>query len=61
MDENEDRIMQEQLRRAVRRAFRQVLKDIESEPSLIIELGDCESRASEDTMAEIRAWLFRRR
>lgn len=61
MDSNNDKVVEERLRRAVRKAFKQLLKDIESEPTLVIESGDSESNVSEETIADIRAWLFKRR
>jgi len=61
VDSNNDKVVEERLRRAVRKAFKQLLKDIESEPTLVIESGDSESNASEETIADIRAWLFKRR
>ena len=61
MDSNNDKVVEERLRRAVQKAFKQLLKDIESEPTLVIESGDSESNASEETIADIRAWLFKRR
>lgn len=61
MDSNNDKVVEKRLRRAVRKAFKQLLKDIESEPTLVIESGDSESNVSEETIADIRAWLFKRR
>jgi hypothetical protein len=60
MDSNRDKAMEADFRRAVRRAFRQLQKDLESEPALIIESG-AGGTLSEETMAGIRAWLFRER
>ena len=42
------------------RAIKQLIKDIENEPMLIIESNDDGVDLSEETMAEILAWLFRK-
>jgi hypothetical protein len=60
MDSNQDNIIEARLRRAVRRAFKQLLKDIDSEPTLVIESDNSEANVSEETIADIQAWLFRR-
>jgi len=61
MKNNYDKVMEEQLKKAVQTAVRQLLKNIENEPTLIVESGDGESNVSEETIADIRAWLFERR
>ena len=60
MDSNDDKVMEARLEKAVRKAFKQHLKDIESEPTLVIESDDSEANVSEETIADIRAWLFNR-
>lgn len=61
MDSNNDKVMEARLKKAVRKAFKQLLKDIENEPTLVIESGDSESNVSEETIADIQAWLFKER
>jgi hypothetical protein len=60
MDSNQDNIREARLGRVVRRAFKQLLKDIDSEPTLVIESDNSEANVSEETIADIQAWLFRR-
>lgn len=61
MDGTEDKAMEAQIRTAVQKALKQLLKDIESTPTLVIESDDSQAGLPEETMADIRAWLFRRR
>ena len=61
MERNEDKIMETGLRKAMRKALRRLTKEIESAPTTLIESGDSEADVSEDTVTEIRAWLFRSR
>jgi hypothetical protein len=60
METNEDDAMEEDLRKAVARASEKLLKALEGAPSLILESSDSDDD-DEETMAEIRSWLFRRR
>ena len=61
MEANHDRVMEARLKKAVGKAFKQLLKDIEDEPTLVIESNDSEASVSGETKAGIRAWLFKRR
>lgn len=62
MEANQDKVMEARLRKAARRAWKQLLKNIKSEPTtLVIESDANQADASEETAAKIRAWLFRRR
>ena len=61
MDSTEDKVMEAQISRAVQKAVKQLLKDIENEPTLVIESDDNEAGVPEETMADIRGWLFKRR
>lgn len=61
MDYDQDKATETRLRKAVRKAFKQLLKDIESVPTLVIESNDSEASVSGETIADIRAWLFKRR
>ena len=61
MTKKNDGLHERQLSLAVREAFKQLLKDIESEPGLILE-GDSQLGTEETTVTrEISSWLFRRR
>ena len=61
MTEDEDRIRQRQVSRAVQKAFKELMKNIASEPALVIEPDEGESGLSEEAMADIGKWLFQRR
>ncbi len=62
MNSNQDNIMEARLRKAVGRAWRKLLKNIESEPTtLVIESDDTQADVSEEASSEIRAFLFKRR
>ena len=62
MERNEDNITDVHMRKVVTRAWEKMLKTLESEPSrIIIEQDNTQDGLSEDTLNEIRAWLFRRR
>ena len=45
---------------AVREAFKQLLKNIGSEPTLVIGLDDGETNLTDEVTTDIRAWLFNR-
>ena len=61
MNGNQDEFTEAELGRAAWEAFEASLKKIRNEPTLVIELGESESSDSEETIADIRAWLFKRR
>jgi len=62
MEGNQDKVMEARLKKAVRRALKQLLKSIESEPSrLVIESDKAQADTSEQTATEIRAFLFKGR
>jgi len=52
MDNNQDNIMEARLRKAARKAFKQLLKDIESEPTLIIESNGSGAGVPGDRIAD---------
>ena len=57
----EDReLMDQKISKAVRKAIEQLIQDFKNEPTLILE-GDNQPVDEENTLREIRAWLFRRR
>lgn len=61
MGDNKEKAMEDQISKSVPKALKQLLQDLENEPTLVIELNDNETGALEETMSDIRAWLFRRR
>lgn len=61
MTTDQDNLMETQLKKSVRKTFRQLLKDIENEPTLVIETGDGGASKPDQSLEEIRGWLFRRR
>ena len=62
MGSNQDKVVEARLKKAVRRALKQLMKSIKSEPSrLVIESDGTKIEGSEQTAAEVRAFLFRRR
>jgi hypothetical protein len=61
MDKNHDNVMEKQLRKAMRKVAKQLLKNIDKEPILIVESGDSECNVSEETISGIGEWLFRER
>lgn len=60
MEYAKDKGMEATVRKAVRRAFRQLLRTIENEPGLILEGAD-QSEENKTALVEVRSWLFRRR
>ena len=61
MTDNDSGMRETRLSLAVRKAFRKLLKNIKSEPTLIIEADGSESNVSEETVTDILAWLFKGR
>jgi hypothetical protein len=61
MGDKKDKAMEAGISKAVPQALKQLLKDLENEPTPVIELNDNETGALEETVSDIRAWLFRRR
>jgi len=60
MPRTEDQITDKELTRAVRKAFRRMVKMIRAEPHPIV-ISDGEGDNSNSTMSEIAACLFHRR
>ena len=58
---NQRKITEAEVRNAVRRALKQVLEDIENEPTLVIDTGDKSEDLPDETLTDIRKWLFERR
>ena len=61
MNTNQDKVKEAELRKAVRRAFAQLFKDIANQPTLVIELPETEDSVSTQSVNDILEWLFRRR
>lgn len=59
MDIKKEESMDYKVSKAVRSAFEQLIHDIENEPGLILE-GENQPVDGENTLKEIRAWLFGR-
>lgn len=59
MDGNKQNSRERQLSEAVCKAFEQLIRNIENEPGLILE-GESQSADREDTLKDIRSWLFKR-
>ena len=51
---------EKELKESIRKAFKQLVRDMQNEPSLIIETRDT-SDTPDVTLEDIREWLFRRR
>ena len=60
MDSSQDSVVEVRLEEAVRQAWKQLLKDIRNEPTLVIESDDNEAISSAETATAIRDWLFKR-
>ena len=58
---SQKKVTERQVKKAIQRALKHVLKDIENEPSFIIMTGDNEGDLSDETASDIQKWLFRRR
>ena len=61
MDSDQHNVTEAQMRRALQRAWKKLVKNVESEPTLVIESDESEANVSDETIADIRAWLFNRR
>ena len=56
---DQERVMETQVRKAVRKAFAQLFKDIANQPTLIIELPESEDTVATRSLNDILEWLFR--
>lgn len=57
----EDReLMDKKISKAICKAFEQMIQDLKNEPTLILE-GENQPVDEENTLGEIRSWLFGRR
>lgn len=57
---NDDESINRRVSRTVCKAFEQLIQDVKTEPGLILE-GENQPVDGENTLKEIRAWLFGRR
>ena len=60
MECDKDKIIETELRNVVRKAFNQLIRNIENEPGLILEAAD-QSGENKQSLTEVSEWLFRRR
>ena len=60
MNTNRNMVREEELKKAMIEAFTQLVKDVQNEPTLIIEMGDTGDEP-DIALEDIRRWLFRRR
>ncbi len=60
MDSSDNRKMDEELKKAVSRACKQVMKSLEQEPSVRLE-GEDTDDVPDSLIREIETWLFKRR
>jgi hypothetical protein len=60
MDNNDDTKMEDDLRKSVARACRQLMRSLEQEPSVILERDEA-GDVPDSVIEEIGAWLFKRR
>ena len=58
---NQKEVTEAEVRKAVRRALKHVLKEIGNEPALVIEAGSDNIGADSTPMEDVQSWLFRRR
>jgi len=56
-----DVLMEAKLKRSAQKALKQLLKDIENEPTLVVEIEDRGTSGDDQSLEDIREWLFRRR
>ena len=60
MDDNDDKKREDDLRESVNKAFRQLMRSLEQEPSVILEYDEV-GDVPDSVIEEIEAWLFKRR
>jgi len=58
---SQKRITEAEVKKAVQRACKKVLKEIENEPTLVIEADPDNTRADTEPLEDVQRWLFRRR
>lgn len=57
---SQKKVTEGQVKKAIQRALKQVLKEIENEPALIIMPDDNKGSLSDEAASDIRKWLFER-
>ena len=55
---NQKKIIEADVRQAMRRALKRMLKEIENEPTPVIEPDSKGDNMSDETLADIQNWLF---
>ena len=58
---SQKKITETQVRKAIQRALKRVLKEIENEPALVIEVGLDKAGADTSSLEDVWAWLFSRK
>ena len=58
---SQKKVTESEVRKAVQRACKKVLKEIENEPKLVIEAGMDRTVADSTQLEDVLGWLFRRR
>jgi len=58
---SQKRVTETQVKQAIRRALKRVLKEIENVPALVIELTSDNTGADRGPMEDVQGWLFRKR
>lgn len=61
MDSQKDRIREATIRKAIHKAGRELKKQMENEPGLVIESGAEETGLDSSAKSEIVGWLFSRK
>ena len=60
MYSNDDQKMEDDLKKSVAKAFRQVMRSLDKEPSVMLD-GEEIDNVPDSVIEEIEAWLFKRR
>jgi len=56
-----DVVVEAKLKRSVQKALKQLLEDIKNAPTLIVEVEDRGTGDDDQSLEDIREWLFKRR
>ena len=57
---SQKRITEAEVRKAVRRSLKKLMKEIDNEPTLVIGSDNKGGNLSDETITDIRKWLFDR-
>ena len=58
---SQKKVTETEVRKAVQRALKQILKDMENGPTLVIRPDENKEDLADETIADISTWLFNRR